>query len=438
MVPMVAPPKPPSLLLARLPPALGAGLPYMGGPLPLLLFILTPLPSRAVLFFLQDAGCALLFFPPCLACDSSRVPSGSSGLLQGRVHRVHSWSFRSSRSNQSTVHRIGPLTDARAPAQAKILGNPIQEDQPLQLQPTLHRLTMLRATTSSLAKRAVQRTHVGALAPSANFHYSARREEEAKTSSEVAESEGFMGTGLSHLYAIPVGICAAVPVLEFQWFRPNEEMLLASTFVAFCVIAYTKGGNAIANVFQEEANSLLKLQNEAEDAVIKKMEENVEYMKLTENIVSDYQDALKLTEESYAKLNAAGKIKPQHDLKAQVEKILSMIAVEEAASYEKAKTAMMAEATESVTQQFLTDDDLKAAALSSALSKIAGNSSGSDPVQGAFVKFFQDKAEAAKSVDEAAELAASRATMVAKMNAVAENEGFYFRLGPDGQPKMVA
>ena len=64
------------------------------------------------------------------------------------------------------------------------------------------------------------------------FHYSARREEEAKeeNSSEVAEKDGFMGTGLSHLYAIPVGVCVAVPIMEFQWFTFNEETLVRENF----------------------------------------------------------------------------------------------------------------------------------------------------------------------------------------------------------------
>lgn len=248
-----------------------------------------------------------------------------------------------------------------------------------------------------------------------------------------------MGTGISHLYAIPAGICFAVPILEFQWFRPNEEMLLASTFVAFCVVAYTQGGAAIANGFKEEADSMLKLQNEAEDEVIAKMEENLEYMKLTENIVADYQAAFDLTKASYDKLNAAGKIKPQHDLKAQVEKVLTMIQTEEQSAYEKAKTAMMAEATDSVTGQFLTDDKLKKAALDSALAKIAGaKASGADPVQAAFVKFFKDKTASAKKTDDGSELKASRAAMVAKMNAIAENEGFFFRFDASGQPKMVS
>lgn len=247
-----------------------------------------------------------------------------------------------------------------------------------------------------------------------------------------------MGTGISHLYALPLGVCAAVPILEFQWFRPNEEMLLASTFVAFCVVAYTQGGAAIANGFKEEADAMLKIQNEAEEEVIAKMEENLEYMKLTENIVDDYQAVFDLTKQSYEKLNAAGKIKPAHELKAQVEKVLSMIATEEQANYEKAKMAMMTEATEAVTAKFLSEDGLKQAALESALAKIAGKSAAEDPVQKAFVAFFKEKGAAAKSADGAAELKEARAAMVAKMNAVAENEGFYFRLDESGKPKLLA
>jgi len=301
---------------------------------------------------------------------------------------------------------------------------------------------MLRAASSTLGRRAFARS--GAHAPklsNASFHYSARREEEAKeeTSSEVADKGGFMGTGLSHLYAIPAGVAFGVPILEFNWFLVNEETLLASTFLCFCVVAYTQGGDAIAKMFQNEADSMLQLQQEAEDEVIAKMEENLEYMKLTENIVQDYQDVLALTESTYAKLNAAGQIKPQHDLKAQVEKMLSIIATEEASSYDKAKTAMMVEATEAVTAQFAADKALKKAALDSALSKLtSGKASGADPVQGAFVKFFQEKSASAKKADDGSEAKEARASMITKMNAVAEAEGMYFRLDESGQPKMVA
>jgi hypothetical protein len=115
------------------------------------------------------------------------------------------------------------------------------------------------------------------------------------TSLEVAESDGFMGSGLSHLYAIPVGVAFAVPILEFQWFIPNEETLLASCFLGFCVVAYTQGGDMISKSFKNEADAMLQLQNDAEDEVIAKLQENLDFMDLTENIITDYQDAYDFT-----------------------------------------------------------------------------------------------------------------------------------------------
>jgi hypothetical protein len=247
-----------------------------------------------------------------------------------------------------------------------------------------------------------------------------------------------MGTGLSHLYAIPAGVAFGVPILEFNWFIVNEETLLASTFLAFCVVAYTQGGAAIAKSFKDEGNSMLEIQNKAEDQVIAKLEENLDYMKLTENIVQDYQEVLDLTEQSYAKLNAAGKIKPQHDLKAQVEKMLTLIANEEQSAYDKAKTTMMVEATQAVTKKFAADKKLKKAGLDSALAKLTGKASGTDPVQEAFITFFQEKNAAAKKADDGSEESAARANMVGKMNAIAEAESMHFRFDANGQPKMAA
>lgn len=205
-------------------------------------------------------------------------------------------------------------------------------------------------------------------------------------------------------------------------------------------MAYTQGGDAIAKMFQNEADAMLALQHEAEDEVIAKMQENLEYMKLTENIVQDYQDVLELTQASYDKLNAAGKIKPQHDMKAQVEKLLTVIAAEENSAYDKAKAAMMAEATEAVIAKFADDKALKKAALDNAMSKLTTGKAmkGGDPVQGAFVKFFQEKTASAKKADDGSEQTEARAAMITKMNAVAEAEGMYFRLDDNGQPKMVA
>jgi hypothetical protein len=217
---------------------------------------------------------------------------------------------------------------------------------------------------------------------------------------------------------------------------PTQQ--LASTFLAFCVVAYTQGGDVINKALKDESASMLKLQNDAEDQVISKLEDNLEYMKITENIVQDYQDALDLTTDSYAKLNAAGKIKPQHDLKAQMEKMLGMVANEEQNVYEKAKMNLMTEATESVTAEFLTNEPLKKAALDSALAKLTGKAkAGSDPVQAAYVKYFKVKAAAAKKADDGSEEKAQRAAMLAKLNSLADNEGMYFRFDDTGKPTLT-
>ena len=196
----------------------------------------------------------------------------------------------------------------------------------------------------------------------------------------------------------------------------------------------------MSNMFKDEANDMLKAQNAAEDEVIAKLEESVEYMKLTENIVEDYQAVYDLTEETYAKLNATGKIKPQHELKAQMEKMLAMVAAEESNNYEKAKVAMMTSATEAVTAEFASNKDLKKAALTSAIAKLTGKGKGSssDPVREEFVKFFKQTAANAKASDDGSEEKAAREAMIAKMNAIAENDGMYFRFDPStGQPKLV-
>mmetsp|Transcript_5786 Transcript_5786/g.14110 ORF Transcript_5786/g.14110 Transcript_5786/m.14110 type:complete len:303 (+) Transcript_5786:154-1062(+) len=302
---------------------------------------------------------------------------------------------------------------------------------------------MIRAASATFTKRVLARTSAGSSSGSrlhaapltASFHSSAPRWEEKKEG-EVAPAEG--GGGINPLFAIPLGVAFGVPVLTFQWFIPNEETLLASTFLGFCVIAYTQGGELMASAFKEESKAMLKAQNDAEDAVIEKMEETVEYMKLTENIVEDYKGVLDLTEQSYEKLNKAGTIKPQHDLKHQMEKMLAMVSAEETNAYEKAKVAMMSEATDVVTASFMEDKDLKKAALDDALAKLVGKGGGADPVQAAFVSYFQGKAKSAKASDDGLEQKEARAAMLAKMNAIAENDGMFFRFDESGKPKMVA
>jgi Mitochondrial ATP synthase B chain precursor (ATP-synt_B) len=270
-----------------------------------------------------------------------------------------------------------------------------------------------------------------------HYHSSSRQEEEAKDVEPVKKG-GLFGTGLSNMYALPIGLVAAVPAIKFEWYVVNEETQLLAVFIAFCVTFYTQAGGAIEKTLQESGDAILKEQQEAEEKVIEALEQKLEFLKVGSNMVSDFETTYKMREEAYANLNAAGKIKPHHDFKAQVERILSMISQEEFNLSEKAKTNLMNEATVAVTAQFETSKELKKAALDAAINKIKGVSKpGDDPVQAAFIQFFQDKGAAAAKADNTAEASAQRAALVAKLNALAANENFFFRFDETGQPKMV-
>jgi len=274
-----------------------------------------------------------------------------------------------------------------------------------------------------------------------SFHASAKSEEDATATAAVpAEEEskgGLFGTGLSEWFALPVGVAAAVPIIKFDWYVINEETQLLAVFLAFCVTLYSQGGDAIYKSLDEKAVNLLKEHNEAEDKVIEALEQKLVFLKANQNMVNDFQSINEIRASTYDKLNAAGAVKPQHDFKAQVEKMLNMIATEEASVTEKTKMNLMTEATETVTSKFTSDKALKKAALDSAISTLKGGKTGADPVQAAFVQFFKDKAAAAKASKDDSEEKAQREAMIAKMNSVAKNEGMFFQFDAAGTPKMV-
>jgi len=305
---------------------------------------------------------------------------------------------------------------------------------------------MLRAATSSAVRRAVassssRKAPSCAIPGNASFHASARREEDAAPAAAVpAPKGGIMGTGVSEWFALPVGIVAACPLIKFDLYVINEETQLLAVFMAFCITFYTQGGDAVYNALDAKAVNLLKEHNEAEDKVIQALEQKLVFLNANVNQVNDFNAINEVRAETYGKLNAAGAIKPQHDFKAQVERMLNMIAAEEASVTEKTKSTLMSEATASVTSEFTSDKALKKAALDSAIAKIKGGKAkgGADPVQAAFIKFFQEKAKAAEASKDDSEEVAARDAMIAKMNSVAKNEGFFFDFDGKGVPKMSA
>merc|ERR1712183_1059907 len=128
-----------------------------------------------------------------------------------------------------------------------------------------------------------------------------------------------------------------------------------------------------------------------------------------------------------------GKVKPLHDFKGQMEKMLSMIAQEESSVSEKKKLELLANATLDVHQQFASSKELKKSALDSAIAAIKGEET-SDPVKLAFAAYFKKTAKAITAEDAKKE--EQTAALVAKMNSIAKNEGFMFELDAQGAPKM--
>ena len=270
-----------------------------------------------------------------------------------------------------------------------------------------------------------------------NFHASARREEEAEKQPAPFTKGGLLGTGVNEWYALPLGLAASIPILEYQWFVINEELQLAACFMMFCVGVYVNAGDAIYNYFDDQAKAMLKEHTDAEDELIAAFEDKLNVLKMNKNIVQDFEAINKLREETYANLNKAGAIEPSYEFKQQMERVLSMIVQEENSVADKAKHALMAEATASVSKEFTASKELKKAALDSAINKLKGIKA-EDPVLKAFQKFFQNKAAAAKKADDGSEEKAQRAALIAKLNSVAKNEGYYFDFDASGNPKMVA
>jgi hypothetical protein len=270
------------------------------------------------------------------------------------------------------------------------------------------------------------------------FHASAPRDEETKETAPAPT--GLFGTGLSEWFALPIGMTAAVPILKLDWYVVNEETQLAAVFVAFCVALWSQGGDAIHKALDERAVNLLKEHNEAEDKVIQALEQKLDFLKANQNMVNDFEAINAIRVESYEKLNKAGAIKPHHDFKIQMERILNMIAQEEATVTEKTKNALMEEATATVTEKFSTSKELKKAALDAAIAQIKGTAKeGSvDPVRAEFCGFLKAKADAAAKMDSGDEEKAQRAALIAKMSAVAKTEGMFFDFDASGKPVMKA
>jgi hypothetical protein len=267
-----------------------------------------------------------------------------------------------------------------------------------------------------------------------DFHASARALEDAAAAPVVVEEPA---SSWENIYGVPVGIAFAVPAIHYEWYLVNEETQLAACFIAFTAIVYKQFGGAIHDMLEEDGKRILSEHNVLEDAIINDLQDKLYDVQMQAHVVQDAQAIKELRIASYAKLNAAGIIKPQFEFKAQMERLLTMMESEEISMQEKTKQAIMEEARASVTAEFSTNQELKKTSLASAIAQLKGSAGQSDPVKAAYLAFFKTKGKQAAGIDEKVELQQNRAVMVAKLNAMASNEGFFFELDPAGKPKMT-
>lgn len=267
-----------------------------------------------------------------------------------------------------------------------------------------------------------------------DFHASTKREEDA-TAAPAAPAA--TTSSWDPVYSIPLGIAFAVPAINYEWYLVNEETQLAACFIAFTALVYKQFGGVIQEALEADGKRIIEEHNKYEDQILSALKAKRDEVVLMKNIVQDAKDVHALKEETYVKLNAAGKIKPQHEFKSQMERILAMMVTEEAAVTEKSKVALMEEATKAVKQELMTNKALQKSSLDNAIAQLKGATPGRDPVKETYLKFFKWKAGEAAKANITEETAAARDAMVKKLNAVAANEGFFFQFDASGKPKMT-
>jgi len=273
---------------------------------------------------------------------------------------------------------------------------------------------------------------------SRTIHASSCHKDNVRIEETIPSENGLFNGKFSEWYALPIGIVAAIPAIKFEWYVVNEETQLAAVFIAFCVAVYNSGGDTIYKFLDERSQIILKDHNKTEDKVVEALQLKLDFLKANQNMVHDFENINSIREQAYANLSAAGAIKPKHDLRYQIERVLNMIVSEEASSTEKTKLALMDEAISAVMAKFSKSKQLKKSALDAAIATIHGKKfTDEDPVHVSFVQFFKEKATVASKAVDGPEETSQRSALISKLNTLCKTEGFFFEFDTSGKPKML-
>jgi len=269
-------------------------------------------------------------------------------------------------------------------------------------------------------------------------HASFRHEDTEQIKGTIPCDNGVSHRKFYEWYSLPIGIAAAIPAIKFEWYVINEETQLTAVFIAFCVAVYNSGGDAIYKFLDERAQKILKDHNKTEDKVIEALQLKLDFLESNQNMVNDFENINAIREEAYKNLSDVSAVKPKHDLRFQIERVLNTIITEEASVAEKTKIELMDEAISAVKNTFLKSKQLKKSALDTAISTIQGKEViDGEPVRMSFVQFFKEKAITASNEVNKSEENSQRSALISKLNTLCKTEGFFFNFDASGKPKML-
>ena len=234
-----------------------------------------------------------------------------------------------------------------------------------------------------------------------------------------------MGTSLSPLYAIPVGITFGIPILHNEVLILNAETQLVACFSAFVITAYTQGGDAIAKMLDARAEAIIDEHNKIEDANISAVQAVIDAHKQRLNLIEDMSAIKAETAAAVKKLEAAKTAEFHFAMKENVEsKLVNMIAREETV-LQRISARLTSEAKAVVTAKFNASKEAKASALDGALAALKGAPVKSNPVKELYQGYFKDftkhmESQAGKTVTLSPEETAS---VIAEIKLIQAREG---------------
>lgn len=207
---------------------------------------------------------------------------------------------------------------------------------------------------------------------------------------EAAPATGFMGTSLSPLYAIPVGITFGIPIIHNEVLILNAETQLVACFAAFVITAYTQGGDAIAKNLDAKAQAMMEEHNKIEDANISAVQAVIDAHKKRLNLLEDLESIAAESKACVSKLEAAKSSELKFAMRDDIESKLINMASREEMILQKISSQLTSNAKAQVTAQFKASDKAKASSLDAALAALNGKPSSTNPVKELYTNYFKD------------------------------------------------